>query len=177
MQNDRHDWIFRAVADSTRRSILERLQLRELTVLELCEPFRMTQPSLSKHLAVLRRSGLIVARRSGRHRYYRLRSKPLERVATWAAQVRDVSDPSGHVWHTVASSDRYVFWRSLFLGGRSVGTRLGAGNVKRDILRRRRSTPRRRIYVVHVKEKIGEFAPRSDGATVRHPFRHDDQQT
>jgi DNA-binding transcriptional ArsR family regulator len=98
MRHNRHHGIFRAVADPTRRSILERLQQRELTVLELCEPFRMTQPSLSKHLAVLRRSGLIVARRSGRHRYYRLQPKPLERVAAWAAQFRDVSDPSGHVW-------------------------------------------------------------------------------
>ena len=90
--------IFRAVADPTRRSILERLQLRELTVSDLCEPFRMTQPSLSKHLAVLRRSGLIAARRSGRHRYYRLDPQPLEQIAAWAAQFNDVRDPSGHVW-------------------------------------------------------------------------------
>src|SRR5712664_3269381 len=98
MRPDRHDGMFRAVADPTRRSILERLQQRELTVLELCEPFQITQPSLSKHLAVLRRSGLIVARRSGRHRYYRLDPKPLEQIATWAAQFRDVRDRSGHVW-------------------------------------------------------------------------------
>lgn len=98
MRRDQHDGIFRAVADATRRSILERLQQRELTVLELCEPFRMTQPSLSKHLAVLRRNGLIVARRSGRHRYYRLDPKPLNKIAAWAAQFRDVSDSSGHVW-------------------------------------------------------------------------------
>ena len=98
MRHDRHDGIFRAVADPTRRSILERLQKRELTVIELGEPYRITQPSLSKHLAVLRRSGLIAARRSGRHRYYRLDPKPLERVAEWAAQFRDVRDVSGHVW-------------------------------------------------------------------------------
>ena len=98
MRRDRQDQIFRAVADPTRRSILERLHQREHTVLELCEPFRMTQPSLSKHLAVLRRSGLIAGRRSGRHRYYRLSSEPLEQIAAWAAQFRDVRDPTGHVW-------------------------------------------------------------------------------
>jgi len=98
MRRDRQDRIFRAVADRTRRNILERLHQREHTVLELCEPFRITQPSLSKHLAVLRRSGLITARRSGRHRYYRLAPEPLEQIAAWAAQFRDVRDPSGHVW-------------------------------------------------------------------------------
>lgn len=98
MRRDRQDRIFRAVADPTRRSILERLHEREHTVLELCEPFRITQPSLSKHLAVLRRSGLIAARRSGRHRYYRLDPEPLQQIAAWAAQFRDVRDPSGHVW-------------------------------------------------------------------------------
>jgi DNA-binding transcriptional ArsR family regulator len=98
MRRSGQDRIFRAVADPTRRSILEKLQDAEFTVRELCEPFAMTQPSLSKHLAVLRRSGLISARRSGRHRYYRLNPKPLEQIAAWALQFRDVRDPSGHVW-------------------------------------------------------------------------------
>ena len=95
---NRKDRMFRAVADPTRRNILERLHERELTVLELCEPFRITQPSLSKHLAVLRRSGLIFARRSGRHRYYRLSPESLEHIAAWVAQFRDVRGPSGHIW-------------------------------------------------------------------------------
>lgn len=98
MQRHRQDRVFRAVADPTRRSILERLLRRELTVRELGEPFRITQPSLSKHLAVLRRSGLIAARRSGRHQYYRLAPEPLEKIAAWVAQFRDLRDPSGHVW-------------------------------------------------------------------------------
>ena len=98
MRGYRQDRIFRGVANPTRRSILERLYQRELTVLELWEPFRITQPSLSKHLAVLRDSGLIAVRRSGRHRYYRLNPEPLVQIAAWAAQFRDVRDPSGHVW-------------------------------------------------------------------------------
>ena len=106
MRRNREDRVFRAVADPTRRNILERLQQSELTVLELCEPFRISQPSLSKHLAVLRRSGLIAARRSGRHRYYRLAPEPLERIAAWAAQFRDVRDPSGHVWRLTQTDKR-----------------------------------------------------------------------
>ena len=98
MPRPKQDLVFRAVADPTRRSILESLHQAERTVSELCEPFRITQPSLSKHLAVLRRSGLIAVRRSGRHRYYRLAPKPLEQIAAWAAQFRDVRDPSGHLW-------------------------------------------------------------------------------
>jgi hypothetical protein len=51
-------------------------------------------------------SGLIVARRSGRHRYYRLHPKPLERIAEWAAQFRDVRDVSGHVWRLTQINQR-----------------------------------------------------------------------
>jgi len=106
MRRGQQNRVFRAVADPTRRSILELLRQREHTVLQLCEPFRITQPSLSKHLAVLRRSGLIAARRSGRHRYYRLAPEPLEQVAAWAAQFRDVRDPSGHVWRLTQMNNR-----------------------------------------------------------------------
>jgi DNA-binding transcriptional ArsR family regulator len=103
---NRKDRMFRAVADPTRRNILERLHERELTVLELCEPFRITQPSLSKHLAVLRRSGLISARRSGRHRYYRLSPEPLNQIFAWVEQFRDVRDPSGHIWRLTQIHER-----------------------------------------------------------------------
>jgi len=106
MSRQQQDRIFRAVADPTRRNILERLHQGELTVIQLCEPFSMTQPSLSKHLAVLRRSGLITARRSGRHRYYRLDTRPLEQIAVWAAQFRDVRDPTGHVWRLTQTPQR-----------------------------------------------------------------------
>ena len=78
----------------------------ELTVSDLCAPFRMTQPSLSRHLAVLRRSGLIAARRSGRHRFYRLDPQPLEQIAAWAAQFHEVRDPSGHVWRLTSINKR-----------------------------------------------------------------------
>jgi DNA-binding transcriptional ArsR family regulator len=106
MRRQQQDRIFRAVADPTRRNILERLHLSELTVSDLCEPFRITQPSLSKHLAVLRRSGLIRARRSGRHRYYRLNPEPIEQIAAWAVKFRDVRDPSGHVWRLTQINQR-----------------------------------------------------------------------
>lgn len=106
MRHVAQDRVFRAVADPTRRSILLRLRQAELTVTELCEPFHMTQPSLSKHLAVLKRGGLITARRSGRHRYYRLEPKPIEQIAEWAAQFRDVADTSGHIWRLTQINKR-----------------------------------------------------------------------
>ena len=106
MRHHQVDRIFRVVADPTRRNIVERLHERELTVLELCAPYPITQPSLSKHLAVLKRSGLITARRSGRHRYYQLDPEPLGHVAAWAAQFRDVRDPSGHVWRLTQKNNR-----------------------------------------------------------------------
>ena len=83
MRRHPQDRIFRAVADSTRRKILERLHQRELTVLELCEPFRITQPSLSKHLAVLRKVGLVAVHKAGQRRLYRLKPRELKPVHDW----------------------------------------------------------------------------------------------
>ena len=66
------DTTFAALADPTRRAILARLALGEATVMELAEPFEMTQPAISRHLKVLEGAGLIVRRIEGTKRPCRL---------------------------------------------------------------------------------------------------------
>jgi DNA-binding transcriptional ArsR family regulator len=66
------DATFSALADPTRRAILSRLALAEATVMELAEPFEMTQPAVSRHLKVLEGAGLIVRRIEGTKRPCRL---------------------------------------------------------------------------------------------------------
>jgi DNA-binding transcriptional ArsR family regulator len=66
------DATFSALADPTRRAILSRLALAEATVMELAEPFEMTQPAISRHLKVLEGAGLIVRRIEGTKRPCRL---------------------------------------------------------------------------------------------------------
>ena len=88
--------VFRAVADPTRRRILERLRGGERSVTDLASPFRMSQPAVSQHLRVLRAAGLVRERRQGRRRFYRLYSKPLRDLSRWAA--KQIEDPAGHVW-------------------------------------------------------------------------------
>ena len=66
------DASFSALADPTRRAILARLALGEATVMELAEPFEMTQPAISRHLKVLEGAGLILRRVEGTKRPCRL---------------------------------------------------------------------------------------------------------
>ncbi len=75
--------VFRAVADPSRREILDLLADGERSVSELLSHFRFSQPALSKHLRVLREAGLVVARAVGRHRRYALRGEGLRSVAEW----------------------------------------------------------------------------------------------
>jgi DNA-binding transcriptional ArsR family regulator len=91
-----HADVFRAIADPTRRALLELLHGADCSVVELTKPFRMTRPAVSQHLRVLRQAGLVRAKRVGRERRYRLDPKPLHEVHAWAA--RFVVDPFGHVW-------------------------------------------------------------------------------
>lgn len=77
------DTTFAALADPTRRAILARLALGEASVNELAEPFDMTQPSISKHLKVLERAGLISRSRAAQTRPCRLETAPLMKVAQW----------------------------------------------------------------------------------------------
>jgi len=80
------DRTFRAIADPTRRAVLDLLAQGERPVNDLVRRFRMTQPGLSQHLRVLRQAGLVSQRRAGRERLYRIRSKQLKLVADWVAQ-------------------------------------------------------------------------------------------
>src|ERR1700736_5654181 len=77
------DSTFAALADPTRRAILARLAAGEASVMELAEPFRMTQPAISKHLKVLERAGLILRGRDAQRRPCRLEAKPLAQATGW----------------------------------------------------------------------------------------------
>ncbi len=77
-----------AVADPTRRSILELLAGGPAPVGDLARPFRMSQQAVSKHLACLERAGLIEKRREGRLHVCSLDPRPLQEVAEWAEDYR-----------------------------------------------------------------------------------------
>jgi DNA-binding transcriptional ArsR family regulator len=74
---------FGALADPTRRAILAKLAKGDASVLELAEPFDMSQPAISKHLKVLERAGLIERGREGQARPSRLRAQPLDDAVGW----------------------------------------------------------------------------------------------
>jgi DNA-binding transcriptional ArsR family regulator len=80
--------IFTALSDPTRRAILERLALGEASVLELAEPFAMSQQAVSKHLAYLERAELIRKRREGRQHFCALEARSLDQVTSWVEKTR-----------------------------------------------------------------------------------------
>jgi DNA-binding transcriptional ArsR family regulator len=79
---------FAALADPTRRAILERLADGEATVNELAEPFPITVQAVSRHLKVLEQAGLITRSRSAQRRPARLAGAPLEDAAEWLEKYR-----------------------------------------------------------------------------------------
>lgn len=82
------DLTLAALADPTRRAILARLSQGEASVTELAAPFDISQPSISKHLKVLERAGLISRGRHAQFRPCRLEAAPLRAVADWVEQYR-----------------------------------------------------------------------------------------
>jgi DNA-binding transcriptional ArsR family regulator len=83
------DAAFSALGDSTRRAILARLASGETTVMELAEPFEMTQPAISRHLKVLEGAGLIIRRVEGTKRPCRLAPAGIEAIDRWLAMLRE----------------------------------------------------------------------------------------
>ena len=84
---DRYD-VFRAVADPTRRAILDRLRAGPTPVNALAADFQQTRPAISKHLRVLREAALVSEHRVGRERVYQLHPRPLQQVAGWVEGYR-----------------------------------------------------------------------------------------
>ena len=82
------DAAFSAMADPTRRAILARLALGEATVMELAEPYEITQPAISRHLKVLEGAGLIVRRVEGTRRPCRLASSAISEIDQWLDVLR-----------------------------------------------------------------------------------------
>jgi len=111
--SDPLDITFSALADATRRAILARLALGEASVNELAAPFRLSQPTISKHLKVLERAGLISQERSAQRRPRRLVAKPLEDATAWLNGYRN----SGTLQLTTPT-DREITFRRVFAAPR-----------------------------------------------------------
>ena len=80
--------IFEVLAEPSRREILDLLRTGERPVGDLVERLRLTQPTVSKHLKVLRGAGLVEVRQDAQRRWYRLRLEPLTELDAWLAPYR-----------------------------------------------------------------------------------------
>ncbi|TPK22674.1 winged helix-turn-helix transcriptional regulator [Mesorhizobium sp. B2-5-9] len=84
------DGIFRALADPTRRRVVERLNRSPASVSELAQPFDMALPSFIDHLKILEGCGLVRSQKTGRVRTYELAPEPLKLAESWLAEQRTV---------------------------------------------------------------------------------------
>lgn len=83
---------FKALADPTRRHILELLRTKDLTASEIAEHFDMTKPSLSHHLNTLKTAGLVDAERDGQNIIYSLNTSVLQGLMSWFYTFTDRSE-------------------------------------------------------------------------------------
>jgi len=86
------DRIFSALADPTRRAILRALTHRPATINEIAEPFPVSLNSISKHVMVLERAGLLRREIKGRQHHCRIEPRPLRQADTWMAHYRQFWD-------------------------------------------------------------------------------------
>jgi DNA-binding transcriptional ArsR family regulator len=94
--------VFNAVADPTRRAILDRLRRGPAPVNELASGFRVSRPAISKHLRVLRSARLVREKKDGRQRIYQLEPERIQEVAKWAEEYR-------RFWHhNITSLKRHL---------------------------------------------------------------------
>jgi DNA-binding transcriptional ArsR family regulator len=82
------DAAFSALADPTRRAVLDLLRTGTRPAGDIARAFTVSRPAISKHLSILRRAHLVEERREGRHRLYQLNPEPLRAVDSWLDQYR-----------------------------------------------------------------------------------------
>jgi len=127
--------IFDVISDATRRDILHALLDRyvssesetgEISVGDLVERLELSQPTVSKHLKVLRDHGLVSVREEGQHRYYRLDATPLETVEDWLIPFlsADFEDDLGS--ETEDSFGAFAAWSGADIGS-TIGRRVAEG--------------------------------------------------
>jgi len=80
---------FQALADPTRRAVLDLLRRGSQPAGEIAQAFPVSRPAISKHLRLLRRAHLVREHREGRHRVYQLNPEPLRAVDSWLDQYRN----------------------------------------------------------------------------------------
>lgn len=90
--------VYAAIADPTRRAILDRLMQSECSVKEIASSFAISQPAISQHLRELRIARLVSYRKVHRENRYRLTAAPLRPVFKWLDRYRTFTDPAGHFW-------------------------------------------------------------------------------
>jgi DNA-binding transcriptional ArsR family regulator len=111
---------FAALANPTRRAILARLALGEVSVNELAEPFSMSQPAVSRHLKVLERAGLISSGNDAQRRPRKLEARALAEATEWLEKYRE-------------------YWEASFVRLDGLLSELKASDIKR-----KRAAPRKR---------------------------------
>lgn len=88
MQHTELDYTLAALADPTRRAILQRLSQGEARVTEVAKPFDMSLNAVSKHIRVLERARLVRRRRAGREHFLSFNRRPLDEAAAWIEDKR-----------------------------------------------------------------------------------------
>ena len=86
--------VFSAIGEPKRRQLIEQLLIRELTVNELVQAVEWSQPTVSKHLGVLRKVNIVTERKEGKFRYYRVRPDELRPIQTWLHQFEALKEIS-----------------------------------------------------------------------------------
>lgn len=146
--------IFDVVSDPTRRDIMQALLERsgssagEISVGDLVERLGLSQPTVSKHLRVLRENGLVSVREDGQHRYYRLEPGPLEALEDWLLPFLEPGPDDEDLPIDDGGSAVFAAWSGADVG-ENLGRRIADGQHRaRTVIQDASETVQRRLPIV-----------------------------